>query len=190
MGLFAKLFGKNKFEVGARSSGFTIDIRGDCFIINGKRLDVPIHIDGLSDVLGKPRKTAFKTDAEDKEIYEKIHPGEVLVQRVNYTWDDLGLMCYTGNGSVVNCFGICMNSTDYNVASNPKQLFGGKVLICGKPWLGEVLKGKDCDVFRELIVGNYLLTAEYTDFDQDDDTRDESSFTGIEIQLSDSIAEL
>lgn len=190
MGFFDKLFGKNRPETGARSGEFTIGIREDCFLINGKRLEVPIHIDALSEVLGKPRRTAFKTKEEDREIYEKLHPGEELVQRVNYTWDDLGLICYTGNKSVVNCFGICLNESDYNVASNPKQLYGGKLLICGKPWLGEVLRGKDCDVLRELIVGNYLITAEYTNFDQDDDTRDESSFTGIEIQLSDSIAEL
>lgn len=185
MGLFSKLFGKKKYEVKESSRGFTIDIGGGCFVINGKRLEVPIHIEALSEVLGKPRKTAFKTSDEDKEIFEKLHPGEVLVQRVNYTWDDLGLMCYTNNGKVVNCFGICLNETDYSVASNPKCLFGGTVLINGKPWLGEMLSGKDCDVFRELIVGNYLLTAEYTDFDQDDSTRGESSFSGIEIQLND-----
>ncbi len=184
MGLFDKLFGKKKFEVKESSRGFTIDICGDCFVINGKRLDVPIHIDALSDILGKPRKTGFKTSDEDKEIYERLHPGEVLVQRVNYTWDDLGLMCYTNNRSVVNCFGICLNETNYNVASNPKCLFGGTVLINGKPWLGEMLKGNDTEVFRELIVGSYLLTAEYTNFEQDDSTRDESSFTGIEIQLN------
>lgn len=190
MGFFDKLFGKNKPETGARSSEFTIDIRENCFIINGKRMEVPIHIDALSEVLGKPRKTAFKTKDEDREIYAKLHPGEELTQRVNYTWDDLGLMCYTGNKTVVNCFGICLNETDYNVASNPKQLYGGKLLICGKPWLETVKKGEDCDVMRQLIVGTYLITAEYTDFDQDDDTRDESSFTGIEIQLSDSVADL
>lgn len=187
MGLFSRLFGgkKKKYEVKENSKGFTIDIRSDCFMINGKRLDVPIHIDALSEAFGKPRKTSFKTSNEDREIYEKLHPGEFLVQRVNYTWDDLGLMCYTNNGSVVNCFGICLNETNYNVASNPKCLFGGTVLINGRPWLGEILGGKDSEVFRELIVGDYLLTAEYTDFDQDDSTRGESDFTGIEIQLSD-----
>lgn len=184
MGLFDKLFGKKTPGVSEKSREFTIDIRDDCFMINGGRLDVPIHISALEAVLGKPRKTSFKTDEEDREIYEKLHPGEVFVQRVNYTWDDLGLMCYTNNKSVVNCFGICLNPTDYNVDSNPKTLFGGTVLISGKPWLGEVLSGEDMDVMRELVVGSYLITAEYTDFEQDDSTRDESSFTGIEIQLS------
>lgn len=181
MGFFAKLFGIKKAN--NSSKGFTIDIRENGFVINGHQLDVPIHIDALSELFGKPRKTTFRTSDKDKEIYEKMHPGETLVQRVNYTWDDLGLMCYTNNRTVVNCFGICINNSNYIIASNPKCLFGGTVLINGKPWLPTVLAGKDEDVMREVTLGGYLITAEYTDFDQDDSTRDEKSFTGLEIQL-------
>lgn len=184
MGFLSSLFGKKGSEIGESSHEFKIEIGENGFSINGTQLDVPIHITALSDILGKPRRTGFKTDAEDREIYEKLHPGEVFVQRVNYTWDDLGLMCYTNNGSVVNCFGICLNKSDYNVASNPKKMFGGTVLINGKPWLDAVLAGKDLEVMRQLVVGDYSLTAEYTDFDQDDSKRDEKSFTGIEIQLN------
>ena len=182
--LFGKLFGK-KSAVSGNLGNITIDIREDGFVINGRRMDVPIHITALSDILGKPRRTAFKTSEEDKEVYAKMHPGEILVRRINYTWDDLGLMCYTNNGSVANCFGICLNPTDYNVESHPRSLFKGTVLINGKPWLGAVMAGKDLEVFRRIIVGSYSLVAEYTDFEQDDSTRDESSFTGIEIQLND-----
>lgn len=181
MGFFAKLFGGKKAN--NCSEGFIIDIRENGFVINGRQLDVPIHIDALSELLGKPRKTAFKTGNEDKEIYEKMHPGETLVQRVNYTWDDLGLMCYTNNRTVVNCFGICLNKSDYKIASNPRCMFGGTVLINGKPWLPFVLAGEDKEVMREVTLGGYLITAEYTDFDQDDPTRNEKSFTGLEIQL-------
>lgn len=187
--LFGKLFGKKKqpaFGQASDSGNITIDIREDGFVINGKKLDIPTHIKALSDVLGKPsRKTAFKTSEEDKEVYAKMHPGEILVQRVNYTWDGLGLMCYTNNGSVVNCFGICMNPAGYNAASDPKSMFKGTVLINGKPWLGVMKAGKDLEVFRKVILGSYSLVAEYTDFEQDDSTRGESSFTGIEIQLND-----
>ena len=48
------------------------------------------------------------------------------------------------------------------------------------------MQGEDCDVMRELYFGEYLLTAEYTDFYQDDKTRTEKDFTGIEIQLKNS----
>ena len=183
--LFGKLFGKKSNAGPVSSKGITIDIREEGLVINGRKMDIPIHIKALSDVLGKPRKTAFKTSEEDKEVYAKMHPGEILVQRINYTWDELGLMCYTNNGSVANCFGICMNPTEYKVESHPKSLFGGTVFINGKPWLGVMMAGKDLEVFRKIVLGNYSVVAEYTDFEQDDSTRDGSSFTGIEIQLND-----
>lgn len=188
--LFGKLFGKKTNGVSGNSGAFTIDIREDGFLINGRRMDVPIHISALSEILGKPRRTAFKTSEEDKEVYAKMHPGEILVQRVNYTWDDLGLMCYTNNGSVVNCFGICLNPTDYKVDSHPKSLFKGTVLINGRPWLGVMKAGKDLEVMRKIVLGSYSVVAEYTDFEQDDSTRNESSFTGIEIQLNSGDIEL
>ena len=182
MGLFDKLFGKKKPEVSEKTTNFTIDIQGDCFIINGSRLEVPMHIDALTAVLGEPRKVSFKTKPEDREFLEKLH-SEPVTGRVNYAWDELGLMCYTYNGKVVNTFGICMQPTDYKSPSTPKGLFGGTVLIGGQPWFPLIMQGKDCEVMRELNFGEYLLTAEYTDFDQDDSTRTEKDFTGIEIQL-------
>ena len=188
MGFFSKLFGKlfgKKSAVSGNSGAITIDIREDGLVINGKKMDIPIHITALSEILGKPRKTAFKTSEEDKEVYAKMHPGEILVQRINYTWDELGLMCYTNNGSVANCFGIEFNSPDYKVESHPKSMFKGTVLISGRPWFGVMMAGQDLEVFRKIILGSYSVVAEYTDFDQDDSTRDESSFTGIEIQLND-----
>ena len=186
MGFFSNLFGKKKLPAVGQSSGITIDIREDGLVINEKKLDVPTHIKALSDIFGKPRKIPCKTSEEDREVYAKLHPGEIIVQRVNYAWDELGLMCYTNNGSVVNCFGIEFNPPEsYNSASTPKKMFGGTVLINGKPWLGVMMAGKDLEVFRKIILGNYSVIAEYIDFEQDDSTRDESSFTGIEIQLND-----
>lgn len=141
-----------------------------------------MHIDALTAVLGEPRKVSFKTDPENKEFLEKLHSSPVT-DRVNYAWDELGLMCYTYNGKVVTTFGICMQPSDCASPATPRMLFGGTVLIGGQPWFPVVMRGEDCDVMRELNFGEYLLTAEYTDFDQDDDTRTEKDFTGIEIQL-------
>lgn len=182
MGIFGGLFTKHTPTVSDMTKNFTIDIQGDCFIINGSRLEVPMHIDALTAVLGEPRKVSFKTKPEDREILEKLH-GMPVTDRVNYAWDKLGLMCYTHNGKVVNTFGICMQPSDNKSPSNPKGLFGGTVLIGGQPWFPLIMQGMDCDVMRELNFGEYLLTAEYTDFDQDDSTRTEKDFTGIEIQL-------
>lgn len=182
MGFFRNLFGKKTEKVSEFSKSFSIDICDDCFVINGKKLEVPMHIDALSAVLGEPRAVSFKTKEEDRAFLEKMH-NEPVTNRVNYAWDDLGLMCYTYNGKVVNTFGICIQPQTNNSPSNPKGLFGGNITINGQPWLPIVKSGKDCEVMREVFVGNYLITAEYTDFDQDDDTRGETSFTGFEIQL-------
>lgn len=182
MGLFQKLFGKSPETVSEVTRDYTIDIRDDCFVINGQKLEVPMHIDALTRVLGEPRAKHFRTDAKSQQILETLH-SEPVSNRVNYTWDELGLMCYTYNGKVVNTFGICIQPQTNNSPSNPKMLFGGTVTINGAPWLPVVLAGSGSDFFREVKVGSYLIAAGYTDFEQDDETRDETSFTGFEIQL-------
>ena len=179
MGLFGK---KDKKAAGFSSRNYSIDIRDDCFVINGTKLDIPVHIDALTAVLGKPRAVSFKTKPKDREFLENLH-SEPVTKRVNYTWDGLGLKCYTYNGKVVNTFGICIQPQTNNSPSNPKELFKGNITMNGQPWLPVVMAGKDCEVMREVYMGSYLISAEYTDFMQDDITRDETSFTSLEIQL-------
>lgn len=181
MGLFG-LFGRKKPAASVKAADFTIDIRGDCFIVNGSRLEVPMHIEALARVLGEPRRNRFRTGRGDREILEQLY-GTPVTDRVNYTWDELGLMCYTYNGKVVNTFGICTQTSESRAPSNPRSLYSGKLLIGGQPWFDVIMRGEDCEVMRELRFGEYLLTAEYTDFDQDDSTRTEKDLTGIEIQL-------
>lgn len=165
------------------SADFTIDIRDDCFIINGQKLEVPIHIEALTRALGTPRAKRFRNKAESEHVLEVLH-SETISKRVNYFWDSLGLKAYTYNGSVVNTFAIQFNKADYESGrSGAKTKFKGTVTINGEPWFPVVMAGEDMEVFREINVGNYLLTAEYTDFEQEDSTRGEKDFTGIEIQL-------
>lgn len=181
MGLFGGKFGKkDTHEEG--SFGYTIDIRGDCFVINGQKLEVPIHISALESVLGKPRAEKFKTDAEERQVLEAMR-GEPVTKRVNYTWDELGLVCFTHNGKVADTFGIQTQKQTNSARSNAKSQYKGTITINGQPWLPVIMAGKGCEVMRQAYVGDYLITAEYTDFDQDDSTRTEASFTGLEIQL-------
>ena len=183
MGFFSALFGKKTEKAsGVSSRDYSIDIRDNCFVINGQKLDLPIHIGALTAVLGKPRSVSFKTNDKDREFLEDLH-SEPVTNRVNYTWDKLGLMCYTYNGKVVNTFGICIQPQTNNSPSNPKGLFEGRLTMNGLPWLPVVMAGKDCEVMREVYMGSYLISAEYVDFGQEDSTRDETSFTGLEIQL-------
>ena len=181
MGFLSGFFGKKK-AADADSSGYTIDIRPDCFVINGQRLEVPMHISALKKVLGEPRAHKFKTDADTRQFLEESR-GEPVTNRVNYTWDSLGLMCYTHNGKVVNTFGIQTQKQTNNSPSNARSQFRGTITINGQPWFPYVMAGKDLEVMREAYVGDYLISAEYTDFEQDDSSRDETSFTGLEIQL-------
>ncbi len=182
MSFIRKIFGRKPAKVSEITKSCSIDIRGDCFVINGQKLEVPMHIDALTRILGKPRANRFKTDDDTQRFLETLHK-EPVSNRVNYTWDELGLMCYTYNGKVVNTFGICIQPANNGSPSNPRALFGGTVTINGGAWLPVILAGEDKEVFREVKLGNYLITAEYTDFVQDDSTRDEKSFTGFEIQL-------
>lgn len=187
MGLFGKLFNKKTgtpaTEISERSKSMTIDIRNDGFTINGEKLEIPMHIDTLIKILGEPRGVKHKTNAEDREFLEEMH-NEPVTKRINYTWDDLGLKCYTLNGKVVNTFGISLNPNDIYIECDPKTLFGGTVTIMGDDWFEAVMMGEDKEFIRNLAIGDFMLvTAEYTDPFVDDSQRDKSSFTCIEISL-------
>lgn len=179
---FRGLFKKKIKKIPDDPAELTIDIKKHCFVINGNKLEVPMHINALSAVLGEPRAHKFKTEAKTREVLEKSS-GEPVTNRVNYTWDALGLMCYTHNGKVVNTFAIQLGEQTNNSPSNAKCHFKGTLTINGMSWLPVIMAGKDCDVMRQAYIGDYLITAEYTDFEQDDSTRTEASFTGLEIQL-------
>ncbi|MDE7399942.1 MAG: hypothetical protein K2N06_10495 [Oscillospiraceae bacterium] len=185
--LFNNLFNKNKQKktpahISERSKSMTIDIQDDCFVINGNRFEIPMHVDALSAILGKPRAVKFKTDPEMRAFLEELEDTPVT-NRVNYAWDDLGLMCYTLNGKVINAFGIHLRKQNHNSPANPKTHFGGKITINGQHWLPIVMSGDDEDTSRHVILGALSLTASYSDYYQDDSTRDETSFTAFEIQL-------
>lgn len=180
MGCFDRLFGAGNGN--GDSEKYSIDIRDDCFYINGKKLEVPIHINTLKAVLGEPRKKYFRTNKEDREFLEEYNK-EQITKRVNYFWDGPGLMCYTNNGEVVNCFGIVFRHGDFDLSVQPKGLYKGVVTINGNPWFDVIKSGEDCEFYMEKRVGFYKLTAEYADFNQPADERTEESFNGIEIQL-------
>lgn len=188
MGFFRNLFKKKNPPkntapiISERSKSMTVDISGDYFTINGKKLEIPVHIDVLKEILGKPRAVKFETDPEMRAFLEEME-GCPVTNRVNYAWDDLGLMCYTLNGKVVNAFGIHLRQQNHNSPANPKTHFGGKITINGQNWLPIVMAGDNTDSSRRVILGNLLLTASYSDYYQDDATRDETSFSAFEIQL-------
>lgn len=170
-------------------SSCTVNITEEYITINGRNFEVPMHIDPLIEVLGTPRVIKCKTDEKDKEFLEKMHGEGMVTNRVNYVWDELGINCYTMNGKVLTCLGIELNHGE-TYPQTPKKVFTGTLTINGRPWLEAVKEGKDCDVLQQVSLGGYTLTAEYVDFEQDMATRDETSYTGIEISLKSKMDDL
>lgn len=179
---FKGLFGGNKTPHQTATIN-DINITGCGLTIDGKPVDMPTHISALEKLLGKPRGVKYKTSEESMEFLERTHGKGMIVNRVNYAWDDLGLYCYTNNGTVLSAFGIRLSMQGDEYKHSPKRPFKGRVTIDGKPWFGVMNSAEDREVFRRLELDCYSIIAEYTDPFDEPDSRTEKSYTTIEINL-------
>lgn len=160
-----------------------IDLSENGITINGVKLDVLVHIEAAEKLLGEPRGKKFRTSSDSREFLEGRYGEGMVTNRVNYTWDDLGIYCYTMNGKVVSCFGFMFRSSpEMDLKYAPAKMFSGTLTIGGEPWEQAVRRGEDCEFLRELRLGSYLVTAEYTD-PFSGSTPDESGYNCVEIQL-------
>lgn len=186
MGLF-DFFKKNAVE----PASVKIELDDDRIVINGKTVDVPSHIDALTAVLGKPRAVVYPSDpAKDLKDWGGTLPKSLeqslTSKRVNYSWDKLGVYCYTKNGSVVFCVGIRLNKGDICPKHFPSGFFKGEIMIKGMPWIRalETLPDTaDMEFFKQLELGSYSVNIEYVDFTAKASARTEKDYTTIEIQL-------
>lgn len=179
------MFGWFKKRTAAPFSGeqCVVDISENGMSINGVKLDVLVHLNAAEKLLGTPRSTKFRTDAENREFLELTHGDGMVSNRVNYTWDDLGIYCYTMNGKVIHCFGFHFrNDPEMSLKHAPARLFRGTLTICGKPWMEAVKSGEDCEFLRELHIGNYLITAEYAE-PFVGESPDDGGYNCVEVQL-------
>lgn len=160
---FKNLFGgaKSKFA----PEELNIDITSNVININGNIIDVPCHLDALKKFLGKPRKFVGKSG------------------NINFTWDELGLYCYTKGNNVVYCMAVKANFGEIQTDFDPKKLFKGKLTICGAPWEEVMHGGDDLEVARERTLDGLSLFAEYTDMDKGDSEGFVGAYTGVEVQL-------
>lgn len=182
-GLGTIMFGFFKSAPPVNNKTFTIDITANGVKINGKKkFSLPVDIKKLSGIFGNPRAVAFETKREDKEFLEAMHGKNTVTNRVNYTWDDLGVHAYTHNGSTVTCFGIRVGENVNMYPHTPKVPCHGIVTVNGAPWLPALKRGEDAVVFLRISVGAYGVTAEYTNEDIDPQQRTENDFTELEIQ--------
>lgn len=179
------MFGFFKSLPPVNDKSFSVNITPKGIIVNGKRkFSLPCDMKKLKKIFGSPRAVVLETDRENKVFLEAMHGGSAVTNRVNYSWDALGVYCYTLNGKKANCFGIRI--TDLPIAiypQTPKIPFKGTVTIGGAPWLNAVKRGEDCEVFFNLSIGGGCsVIAEYTDDDKEPQTRTEQDFTEIEVQ--------
>ncbi len=178
MGFWDKLFGGNKQpDVEIESINFT----ENGVEINGTLVDIPTHLSALANLLGKPRAIGFETDNEIREFLEKSEGAGMVTKRVNYAWDELGLLAYTHNGSVVNCFSIQLKpSTSKNA---PRGVFGGVATINGEDWFSVMKSGKDGMFLAEYRLGNYKIISEKSDFKKSLADSGREDFNCVDIQL-------
>lgn len=160
-----------------------MDITANGVKVNGKKtFSLPVDIKKLSGIFGDPRAVAFETKREQKEVLEAMHGKNTVTNRVNYTWDDLGVCAYTHNGSTVTCFGIRVGENVSMYPHTPQVPCHGIVTVNGAPWLAALKRGEDAMVFLRISVGAYGVIAEYTNDNIDPRQRSEKDFTEISIQ--------
>ena len=183
------LFGKKKtldtsnlrpVEISERSKGIAIDIRDDRLMINGREFDIPSHIDAFKAVFGEPRVTECETTDAMREFLEEIS-GEPVTNRANYTWDELGLECYTYDGKTVNSFCVYLSPSKYESDAAPRMMFGGTLTINEQHWLPVIKRGKK----EKAIIGKYSVIADPIDYNQRISKANETSFKRINIAAND-----
>ena len=165
MGFFGNLFGRKKPIINAQE--LVLDITEDKLIVNGKAVDIPCHLSVLTNIFGKPRKFVGKNR-----------------ENVNFTWDNLGVYCYTKGNSVVYCFSVKVNRGDIKIDFDPKPLFAGTLTIGGEPWEELMGGGEDREVGRHRDYFGLSLFSEYTDMDNGDKNGYRGAYSGVEFQLS------
>lgn len=181
-GLFKKLFGgdKKQHQTAAINS---INITGCGLVIDGVPVDMPTHISALEKILGQPRAVKYKTSEESLEYLEQVHGKGMIVSRVNYAWDDLGIYCYTNNGTVLSAFGIRLSKQGNEYKHYPHTTFKGTVTIDGRPWFDVLNSAEDKEVFRRLELDCYSIIGDYTDPFDEPESRTEKSYCSIEVNL-------
>lgn len=156
--LFKRLFGSSGSEENAEK--IVIDISGNGMNINGTMIDVPIEIDKLVKLFGKPRTVEFDMDIKGVTEDMLSRCPELRTKRINYAWDELGIYCYSNENMPVYAIGILShlkNMAEYY----PHKAFKGKLTINGKPWYRVMHKAEDYHVHRRLLLGSYSVVSGY-----------------------------
>ncbi len=148
----------------------SINITDKQIMVNGTPVDVPCHLDVLKKLLGSPRKTVGKNR-----------------ENINFTWDDLGIYCYTKGNNVVYCIGVKVKFGSIKPNTDPRSTFRGTLTIGSEQWEEVMHGGVDMDgFFRQRDYPGLSLVSEYADMEVCDKNGCHGAYSGVEIQLPDS----
>ena len=171
------------------SQHISIDVNEDYVTINGRQLTMPIKMDMLMELFGKPQVQTFGEvhidvlDEEDNDFINKL-----AGKRINYVWNELGLYAFTNDATNVTGLMMMLRPAvnPETPAIYPKNMFGGRFTINGGEWF-PVMKpvkteySNSSEKFLEL--GRHYIFGCFTDRDQKDKKRTEKSYSHIQISL-------
>lgn len=167
---FKDLFGGSKPKYAPEE--LNINITDTSVSINGNIIEVPCHLDRLKAFFGKPRKFVGKSG------------------NINFTWDDLGVYCYTKGNNVVYCIAVKAHKGDIVTDTDPRSMFKGVLTINGEPWEEVMHGGEDLDVARERVLNGLALFSEYVDMEKGDSEGCRGAYSGVEVSLPLSAGEM
>ncbi len=161
---FKNLFGGGKPKI--KPEDLVIDITDSKITVNGKSVDIPCHLSLLEDMLGKPRKFVGKNS------------------HINFTWDNLGMYCYTLGNNVVYCIAVKVNIGNFATKFYPKSTFKGSLTIFGEQWEEFMYEGENVeDFFRRRVLNGISVVSEYIDIEVLDKNGPHGAYEGVEIEL-------
>lgn len=147
------------------TSRLVINITENGLDVNGTSIALPCNIDALKYLFGSARKTVHSPVFGDEKNY-------------NYTWDRLGLYCYSHGGVIVHNISVRINGNP-DLSYSPASLFGGICTINGENWF-DVMKNGETEwledeglrvpVFKRVRLGSYSVISEFTNEDLSDGT--------------------
>ena len=147
---------------------------------NGTHIALPCNIDSLKYLFGHARQT--------------VHPAHFTPEKnYNYTWDKIGLYCYSKGGSIVHNISVRMNG-EPDLPCSPSSLFSGLCTINGENWF-DVMKNAETEwledegfrvpVFKRVRLGNYSVISEFTAEDlSDGNANTPEDLMNIEVEIN------
>lgn len=156
-----------------------IDLTENGLDVNGIHIALPCDIDALKHIFGGARQTVHPADFTPEKNY-------------NYTWDRLGIYCYSRGGIIVHNISVRMNG-DADLSYSPSSLFKGIYTINGENWFNVMKNGETewledegfrVPVFKRTVLGKYSVISEFTNEDLSDGTAENSvDLKNIEVDV-------